>query len=374
MRFLLAVVLLAPALLLSGCLSEEIDGLASARVHLETAGAEAKAWNGEALLLGVMAVEPSDAERLANEEDAPPYAASMSYMDDPFVGDGLAQAWLYLYGHDEEAFLVVVDHNGRVADTLVVTEENEETLQLEDVTDASPLGPWHIDSDEAARRAAAEVEGFAALAGRSDGNAFVSLHRPDDTSPPLWFLGLWSRQGDGAYVAVDAVNGTVYTEDTAPEVFASAPMFEDGRMAGEVTVLDPVAEHPFTLEGHGHHALYVGLARGGGTPFADLQAWLVSPTGEEHPMQVRSYLLYDSWDEVLLEYPTPGEWTVRVEASFTTVQQEYDLRWCTWDGEGDEPHGSYGMFGFSSDPCDELADRQDATATRAGMIGSWPRH
>lgn len=123
--------------------------------------------------------------------------------DDPRVGDGRAEFWVYSFvaeGRDE-TFIVVVDQDGQVIDN--GTEAKEDDV---------PIGTWNVDSDRALQIAKDNNEGIRRGTDSDNFGLVMVLDRDPDQDNARWTVvggGGDASGGGGGVVIIDAVTGEV---------------------------------------------------------------------------------------------------------------------------------------------------------------------
>lgn len=210
---------IATAILLAvaGCVGSAAAG--TAKGGEPPAEAEAKRWDSGAQLVKIIGVEGSFpvvgwTGFGSYSGSGNTYASAGStdlgfeYMsrgkDDRTIGDGRCEVWIYRYVStgESEAFVVVVDKDGKVLKT--GTDEKRD--------DDRTVGEWKINSDQALQiakdasphlRRGVESQSFA---------LFEGLHRDDAQQHAAWYVaggGGDASGGGGGFVKIDAVTGRV---------------------------------------------------------------------------------------------------------------------------------------------------------------------
>lgn len=168
----------------------------------------AKSWNPNAVLAGIMGVEGTFQMGMWSDF-ADDDAGSTSYASyyssastDKKVGDGKCSVWVYRYvvSGQQGAYIVVVK------DGKVVREGYDPDH------DATPIGEWRIDSDEALRIAKENNEGLRRGVGAQHFGVAQMLEREGGKSHATWTVaggGGDASGGGGGKVVIDAVTGAV---------------------------------------------------------------------------------------------------------------------------------------------------------------------
>lgn len=198
----LLVVALVAAPALSGCLTAQ----ATAMQHRPTAQDRARQWDADAELAGVLGIEGSMPNDLPGywHGNAPDGNFWTRARDDPTVGDGHTEFWIYAWVADgnPDAFFVVVDRDGEVLDS--GTTEREE--------DMVPVGTWGIDSDRALEIAKENNQGLREGLDRENFALMEALSRDPGDDHATWTIaggGGDASGGGGGFVVLDAVTGDV---------------------------------------------------------------------------------------------------------------------------------------------------------------------
>lgn len=218
----LAIALLAAAPL-AGCITAQ----ATAMQYQDAAHARAQEWDNRAELAQIVGVEgqfeaamsdgswggsggyggwgswggSSDARVQSSHGDAAFWDRAK---DDPNVGDGRAEFWVYTFvaeGRDEK-FIIVVDQDGEVLHNGTETREDEDV----------PVGTWNVDSDRALQIAKDNNEGIRRGTDSDNFGLVMVLDREPDQDHARWLVvggGGDASGGGGGIVVIDAVTGEV---------------------------------------------------------------------------------------------------------------------------------------------------------------------
>jgi hypothetical protein len=331
----LAAVLVAAGL--SGCVSAVAETSTGMEQH-DPADQRAQAWDADAELVRVAGGEHAGAWDGHGSNSSFEGQAGE-------VGDGNAPAWAYTYETDERALHVVVDANGTVVNATEAEHRNR-----------TPVTGWNVDSTEAVETVREHHEGWA----EADPDlAFYGLWQNGTDEDPVWGIGAldedrflfatvnattgeylgghafgygdwgagwgswggWSSSGsccgswNGSGNDSWGPNGAWSdTEDHPPR--------ESGTLEGEVSALDPEAEHRFAL-GHGEHETLRVVLELDDPQAGSLEAEVAGPDAERtltaDPLDPR--------DEAQLDDPQAGAYTVDVELE-AGATQGYTLHWC----------------------------------------------
>lgn len=200
----LALALAMASSALAGCLG---TAGATAMQHKSTAQEEAQAWSKEARLVKVVGVEGlfNATPGFASSALAPQAPWWDRAASDPDPGNGFAEVWVYRFvdpGADGLVFTVVVDASGDI----VAAEEDEASSQ------ATPLGTWSVDSDEALGIALEVNRGLREASGTAHFGLVSILEHDADREGPVWRIaggGGDEDGGGGGHVLLDAVTGQV---------------------------------------------------------------------------------------------------------------------------------------------------------------------
>lgn len=200
--------LLALASLLAGCLQSEDDS--TARATLPVAEADAKSWDRDARLVGIVGTEgrlPGGLHEGFGWYRGPQtssLAVPSSAPSDSQVGDGRCEGWVYrfLAGDGRRVLSLFVWHNGTVLSRSVESARSDDR----------PVGAWRIDSDEAVRLAK-RANGGLQKAAESQHAGLVEILRPGTSGDAAEWLvaggGGGENGGGGGQVLIDAVTGRV---------------------------------------------------------------------------------------------------------------------------------------------------------------------
>lgn len=199
---LAALLLASPAL--SGCLG---TAQATAKDHRSTAEDRASDWAGSPRLIEAIGVEGSFPTSFgASETNADQQADYWSKArDDPDVGDGHAEIWVYRFVSEEmpgTVLTVVVDKDGEVV----------HTHRADRAGDEAPIGEWEVGSDEAIETAKEANQGLREGTDKEHFGLVMRLAEDDDHDNPVWLIagGGGDRSGGGGgVVTLDAVTGEV---------------------------------------------------------------------------------------------------------------------------------------------------------------------
>jgi hypothetical protein len=306
MRYVLLVAALVAATL-SGCLAGGNSDLQTVNSQLID---EARETLGEdATLYAIMGVELSKTIP-AEDTDG---CGEIPRSDNP--GDGRAPVWLYAYASPSrgEGLMIVTDDHGR------------ERCQMKEsirYIASEPLGAWSIDSVEAAKTIADNVDDYKDLVQGAD----VHMALAQASTGPVWEFEIWNMVSEEfAAWLVHAQTGeflgpsspiTRPIEHEAPKIF---PDPESGSAEGSVILIgtpgvgalvtDPAI---FTIQDAGHQYLEITV-ESDELLAADGESYRVSvtdPDGEK--------LDFDATNgEPIHLIPSQGEWTVQVHPRFT---------------------------------------------------------
>lgn len=341
-------------LLAAGCLGASAFPTSSDR-SLGFADRAALAWNPDARLLAMTAIDPGAPamakveEELAGAEEELAKGREAGTLEEgeenglqariamlravlaggpSEPGDGLAPAWMHLYEADGHGFVAIVGSSG-------VVDARETSLDAgawdEDLT-GKPLTGWKLDSVAAARAAAEVDETYAALQQDPNATAYAALVQDSDEEGedgegggPLWLLAIESPDGGGAFVFVDAVDGTaVSLTDLVFGLFGTRERgSEDGTFAAAV---DAVAKTSFTLQ-RPHDELAVRLEVTP-PPVLPVEVTLTTPDGQVHDWEVRSEAEVPVKEAIVVADPVAGDYIVEITAPLAPNAQ-WELSWCT---------------------------------------------
>lgn len=304
----------------------------------DPADERAQAWDAQASLVGVYGAE---ADQRHHQKGSGPYGpagpgpqqvAAFNSSWGP-VGDGQAPAWVYMYEAGDEGLIVVVDGNGTVID-------EEET----NASNQTPLQGWNVDSTDAVRTLQANDEDWA----RADpSTAMYGLMQESSDEDPFWFVAIMG-EGLSAFGMVNATTGA-YVESFTFDMGSGWGSWdtggwegnhswdgsgswdwksgnhtptEQGSFDGTLSPTNEDEEHTFDLKHDGHGVLDVRLVLADpatSTVTVTMQGPRGDETLEASPAQAQ--------DEVTIEQPRPGSYTLLVELE-EGAYQEYTLEWC----------------------------------------------
>ncbi|MHB8632872.1 MAG: FHA domain-containing protein [Thermoplasmatota archaeon] len=334
--------------LFAGCVGG--SHFVTARANLPVADRAAHAWNPNAKLGAIFGIEAHNLSRyreLAGNESLNSLAAVQS---DPSAGDGLASGWVYVYGAGNASYAVSVSAAGSV-----LANKTERYGPLEPIQPAL----WHLDSDQAAQRAANANTTFRTLQGSAQADGFSMLAQGDNRTihgHPFWVLFVQADRGnESAVMTVDADNG-----DTFPGLRFLAPGFnftfnfqgfsfaEAGQAQGHVDATAPTREGDFTI-GNLHTNLTMALQAQTATPPGQSASVTVTdPRG--HTWGPYEYSSTTAFSEPTVSWHIPNpaigryHWTVQISSGLAGVSMDYDLSWCT--------NGVYVQYFGASPACD----------------------
>ncbi len=242
------IVLLAVALVTSGCLSGdeaedptqqpglEVGQPISAITAVEQVQSWAKeTWSDDVEVLLASAIEAAPGSSALQSSQRS--GSSYRIVADPAVGDGKVALWLFQLwspGTGKTKTVAVSEVDLDVFDPNGSTPRN----------DPSTLGPWSLDSTEAAETAM-EQAAFQDVSQAEDGVIFYTLGLRGGR--PVWQLRANSQiAGVNAWDFVDAETGESYTRGGGDQ-----PRERHQVLHGNVTSMAPNATYPVNLtEGH----------------------------------------------------------------------------------------------------------------------------
>lgn len=207
-----AILALASLLVLAGCLGAAQG--ATARGSLSPADQAAGAWDPGAELARIVGVEGTFGFAWmggfagAWSGHAAWWGGGATHWErsaeDPRVGDGRCEVWVYRYvaPNRDEAFVVVVDRNG------TVVRQGPDEREDDDV----PVGEWRIDSDRALAIAKEANQGLREGLGGQRFSVVEVLGREPARERGAWLVaggGGGPGGGGGGFVLLDAVSGEV---------------------------------------------------------------------------------------------------------------------------------------------------------------------
>lgn len=321
MRYLASVAVTA-ALILSGCLGGGAPDLEAANRELID---DARSTLGDdAELYAISGIEPSEPIPTEQTEGCGTIPA------DKNPGDGKASAWAYLYGSEsaDQGLAIVTDAKG---DVLC---KQEEGFWFDDTP---PLDSWSVDSVEAARTIAQNVEDFDS---RVDGaEVFMNLEQTEDG--PMWSLGIYHMMNeDHAEWGVHAQTRE-FLGDLTQEIIIESPTPivapESGTSTGSTTGarisgFPYVSAEPatFTIEQEGHRTLEIIVESD--DPLAE--AGESYEVGLSRPDQEGVYEISTASNGETLTFDSvdPGEWRVMVYP-VVAGQIEYTVDYCAYTDE-----------------------------------------
>lgn len=372
MRLLLVLVLMGS--LLSGCtaLGDGPD-LMTAKQAVRPADRAAENWADDAILMDAETQELDDeARREARDEIADEREELREARDDgdisesdydnltelfdvfsivvevndDDVGDGRASLWAFTYQSEskQDAYLVAVGHGKVVYKESMRSLFGGDEFDFEDFLEDEQLGEWRVDSDEAST-AARLNEDYARICGGSNVVSFMSLNQDDGL--PVWSIGV-STQGSGdeqddfAYLAVDAVNGSLIVAETVvPDDFEDVEdlLFQEGgQMEGDIIgSAQFTTSEAFEVMSDGHALLAVEVSVSPATP-QPIHVTVTDPEGASSEFDVAMTTSpFSARQHVLIESVPTGVYSVELEVPLS-LASSYTVSWCT-DGiptaEGD---------------------------------------
>lgn len=203
---LVIVVLLT--LIMAGCTTlDQVPAMEARDLAEETA----EEWNGNASLTYVVGIEGAPGPVLETIGDAP--WGNMSVWEraseDDQVGDGRAEAWLFLFTAEHSALDVVVDKHQEVVDV--------EQRAVENPSDGLDE-PCCVGSDEVAAVAVASNQAIERVLEEPEASLLLVLDREQDRGP-LWRMMATSDGQDGGVTVVDARSGQVLSSHAGTDAY-----------------------------------------------------------------------------------------------------------------------------------------------------------
>ena len=337
----LAFVILVPAL--SGCgepaFQAQADETIPAGALLQNALANGLAWNGQARLVAITALEISattnQTAQLDKARAASPEFAALVPGGDAKVGDGKARAWGFNFAAPSGRLVLVLAPSGEV------TFRNELSGSA---TPGRDLSNFTIDSDQAAGLAVVENEAFAALQPRAV-SASVLLLPSEDGLRSDWVLSIAAEEGGSVkslILRVDARSGDVRLQGSSGNVTKAKPApppQEAGEVLGTVQP-STTASGEFKLN-RDHAQLNLLLQQANPQPGNSISALITAPNGETVTLQPNTFLpipIGTPSDDAQMTNATKGLYKVEVTLGTAALAQEYRFYWCTTEvGAGSNP-------------------------------------
>lgn len=320
-------------LLFAGCFSKAPPDFVPAQDVQDAAWEAARSWKSDAVLRGVLGIEPYTAEGVRPEELPDPFRV-MVEKTDPAVGDGRAQAWLFHFtspSQNGSAYEVVVDAHEAVR---ITREPTPGDALLSDL--GEPIQNWLVDSDAASGAMREHNATWRSKVGQSGFNAFVRLRGLD--SHPYWWFAV--EDADGLEVAsglVSAENATYF----AVEQLLAVPNREGGFFDGNLTTIQPDKTHAFTIAAERHPTLEVALVVDTPSAGATVNVTVKDPTGAARSFERAFSAGSTGHQGIAIEKPDQGAWTIDVKLKQGPLQS-YRVAWCA--------EGILGSPG-TNDPC-----------------------
>lgn len=354
------VVLMMLGSLVSGC--ADLGGgpdLMTAKQAIGPADRAAARWADDAVLLNANANEFDDearreaADEFADEKEELKealddgditqaeydnitefYDAIDAVLDihDGDVGDGRASMWGFTYYSESEqdGYMVAIMH-GEVVYRKSIQALWGDDFGIEDFIE-DEVGTWDVDSDEAADVASLD-EDYQRICGGSNVLSFMSLVAGE--TGPVWSMGAMTQSGDDedddfAFLAVDAINGSLIVDDSVVLDPVQDILFQESGVADGQFVAAVQTSQTSAFEVVSDQHVVMSLhARVQPPPVQPVTITVTDPTGRETTLTIeRGEAPFVALADAQVDTAPQGTYTVEAVTPLS-VRDDWSLYWCT---------------------------------------------